>query len=107
MLHQLFIHYTMNESPSRPAAFAPSPEQQRWVRDRHAAIRNADGRWVHFWRVDDIYQEMIDAPYDHHSVGVFSSRVRSFWQCPCVGASFQSLDDAQEWVRSLPMVSRF
>ena len=96
----------MNESPSRPAAFAPRPGQQRWVRDRHAAIRNG-GRWVHFWRVDEIYQEMIDAPYDHHDVGRFCSRVRSFWQCPSVGAEFQSLDDAQRWVRSIPRISRF
>ena len=94
----------MNESPSRPAAFAPSPGQQRWVRDRHAAIRNFDGRWVHFWRVDDIYEQMIDPPCDHNSVGVFSRRSHSFWQCPCVGASFHSLSDAREWVISLPRV---
>lgn len=91
----------MINQPSRPPVFSPAPGQVRWVRDRHAAIRG-HRQWVHFVRVDQPEQVMVDPPYDHESVGVWERRCRSVWQCSSVGASFRSLNDAYGWVQSIP-----
>ena len=93
----------MQSQPYRPYIFAPAPNQRRWVRDRRAAIRGSR-QWVMFVRVDRVERIMVDAPYDHESVGEWERRCRSVWQCPSVGAEFPCLDDAAAWVDSLPSV---
>lgn len=80
--------------------FSPASNQQRWVRDRQAAIRNRRGNWIHFNRIDRIENVMIDAPYDHNDSGAFSSSSRTFWYCESVDASFNSMNDAYNWVMS-------
>jgi hypothetical protein len=93
----------MNNQPSRPAVFCPAAGQRRWVRDRRAAIRGHRG-WVHFVRVDQPHQVMVEAPYDHESVGEWERHCRSVWQCPAVGASFPSIAAAAAWVQQIPRV---
>jgi hypothetical protein len=89
------------QSPSRPAIFAPAPNQRRWVRDRHAAIRGRR-QWVRLIRVDRSVAVMADAPYDHNSSGAWQRQSVSVWQVPCVGAEFPSLADAAAWIAAMP-----
>jgi uncharacterized protein YfaA (DUF2138 family) len=67
--------------------FAPAANQWRWVRDRCAAVRGRNG-WVHFIRVDSFVDQMVDAPYDHDSAGVWQRCTRSIWCCVDIPASF-------------------
>lgn len=89
------------QSPNRPAIFAPAPNQRRWVRDRHAAIRGRR-QWVRLIRVDRISAIMADAPYDHNDAGQWQRRCVSVWQVPAVGAEFASLADAAAWIAAMP-----
>ena len=88
----------MNSSPS--PAFSPSPQQRRWVRGCHAAIWGQ--QWIHFVRVDRSEEWMVEAPYDHNDCGVWRRQCRSVWQCPSVGAEFDSIDAAARWVEAMP-----
>lgn len=89
------------QSASRPAVFAPAPQQRRWVRDRHAAIRGRR-QWVRLIRVDRAVSVMADAPYDHNDAGRWVQQRYSVWQVPAVGAVFPSLDAAAAWVAAMP-----
>ena len=81
------------------ASFNPAPNQRRWVRDRQAAIWFS-GQWIHFDRVDQRMERMVDPPYDHNDVGVWQDYVISVWRCSIMGreVEFSNIRQAEQYL---------